>query len=156
MTRKQKRFAIIGVGMSFIGGAAMLVLFALSSEITYFHSPSDVIEKAVKPGTRIRLGGLVETGSIIRGQGTQVSFTITDNAETVTVNFDGILPDLFREGQGVITEGSFNDMGSPFVNDMGSPFVADSVLAKHDENYMPKEVADTLKERGVWKEGETK
>jgi cytochrome c-type biogenesis protein CcmE len=148
MTRKQKRFAIIGVGMSFIGGAAMLVLFALSSEITYFHSPSDVIEKAVKPGTRIRLGGLVETGSIIRGQGTQVSFTITDNAETVTVNFDGILPDLFREGQGVITEGSFNDMGSPFV--------ADSVLAKHDENYMPKEVADTLKERGVWKEGETK
>jgi cytochrome c-type biogenesis protein CcmE len=148
MTRKQKRFAIIGVGMSFIGGAAMLVLFALSSEITYFHSPSDVIEKAVKPGTRIRLGGLVETGSIIRGQGTQVSFTITDNAETVTVNFDGILPDLFREGQGVITEGSFNEMGSPFV--------ADSVLAKHDENYMPKEVADTLKERGVWKEGETK
>jgi cytochrome c-type biogenesis protein CcmE len=148
MTRKQKRFAIIGVGMSFIGGAAMLVLFALSSEITYFHSPSDVIEKAVKPGTRIRLGGLVETGSIIRGQGTQVSFTITDNAETVTVNFDGILPDLFREGQGVITEGSFNDMGSPFV--------ADSVLAKHDENYMPKEVADALKERGVWKEGETK
>jgi cytochrome c-type biogenesis protein CcmE len=148
MTRKQKRFAIIGVGMSFIGGAAMLVLFALSSEITYFHSPSDVIEKAVKPGTRIRLCGLVETGSIIRGQGTQVSFTITDNAETVTVNFDGILPDLFREGQGVITEGSFNDMGSPFV--------ADSVLAKHDENYMPKEVADTLKERGVWKEGETK
>ena len=148
MTRRQKRFAIIGVGMSFIGGAAMLVLFALSSEITYFHSPSDVIEKAVKPGTRIRLGGLVETGSIIRGQGTQVSFTITDNAETVTVNFDGILPDLFREGQGVITEGSFNDMGSPFV--------ADSVLAKHDENYMPKEIADTLKERGVWKEGETK
>lgn len=148
MTRRQKRFAIIGVGMSFIGGAAMLVLFALSSEITYFHSPSDVIEKAVKPGTRIRLGGLVETGSIIRGQGTQVSFTITDNAETVTVNFDGILPDLFREGQGVITEGSFNEMGSPFV--------ADSVLAKHDENYMPKEIADTLKERGVWKEGETK
>lgn len=136
MTRKQKRFAIIGVGMSFIGGAAMLVLFALSSEITYFHSPSDVIEKAVKPGTRIRLGGLVETGSIIRGQGTQVSFTITDNAETVTVNFDGILPDLFREGQGVITEGSFNDMGSPFV--------ADSVLAKHDENYMPPEVAAAL------------
>tara|TARA_R110002126_G_scaffold48761_3_gene135410 strand:- start:1045 stop:1491 length:447 start_codon:yes stop_codon:yes gene_type:complete len=147
MTRKQKRFAIIGVGMSFIGAAAMLVLFALSSEITYFHSPSDVIEKAVKPGTRIRLGGLVENGSIIRGQGTKVSFTITDNAETVTVTFDGILPDLFREGQGVITEGSFADLGSPFI--------ADSVLAKHDENYMPKEIADTLKERGVWKEGET-
>lgn len=147
MTRKQKRFAIIGVGMSFIGAAAMLVLFALSSEITYFHSPTDVIEKAVKPGTRIRLGGLVENGSIIRGQGTKVSFTITDNAETVTVTFDGILPDLFREGQGVITEGSFTDLGSPFI--------ADSVLAKHDENYMPKEIADTLKERGVWKEGET-
>ena len=146
MTRKQKRFTIIGVGMSFLLSAVLLVMFALSSEITYFHSPTDVIEKAVKPETRIRLGGLVEQGSIVRGQGTKVSFTITDNEQTVVVNYDGILPDLFREGQGVITEGAFNVMGGPFV--------ADSVLAKHDENYMPKEIADSLKERGVWKDGE--
>lgn len=146
MTRKQKRFTIIGVGMSFLLSAVLLVMFALSSEITYFHSPTDVIEKAVKPETRIRLGGLVEIDSIVRGQGTQVSFTITDNEQTVVVNYDGILPDLFREGQGVITEGAFNVMGGPFV--------ADSVLAKHDENYMPKEIADSLKERGVWKDGE--
>ncbi|MEW7007740.1 MULTISPECIES: cytochrome c maturation protein CcmE [unclassified Lentilitoribacter] len=146
MTRKQKRLAIIGTGMGFIALAVALVMFALSSEITYFHSPTDVVEKSVKPGTRIRLGGLVEDGSIIRGEGTKVAFTITDNAEVMVVNYDGILPDLFREGQGVITEGAFESVGGPFV--------ADTVLAKHDENYMPKEIADTLKERGVWKEGE--
>lgn len=145
MTRKQKRLTIIGTGMAFIALAAALVMFALSSEITYFHSPTDVIEKAVKPGTRIRLGGLVEDGSINRGQGTKVSFTITDNQEVMVVNYEGLLPDLFREGQGVITEGAFDVMGGPFI--------ADTVLAKHDENYMPKEISDTLKERGVWKEG---
>lgn len=146
MTRKQKRLAIIGAGMGFLGLAAALVMFALSSEITYFHSPTDVVEKSVKPGTRIRLGGLVEDGSIVRGQGTKVAFTVTDNQEEMIVNYEGILPDLFREGQGVITEGSFEVIGGPFI--------ADTVLAKHDENYMPKEIADTLKERGVWKEGD--
>lgn len=145
MTRKQKRLAIIGTGMGFIALATALVMFALSSEITYFHSPSDVVEKSVKPGTRIRLGGLVQDGSIIRGQGTKVAFSITDNEQVMVVNYEGLLPDLFREGQGVITEGAFEVMGGPFI--------ADTVLAKHDENYMPKEIADTLKERGVWKEG---
>lgn len=146
MTRKQKRLTIIGTGMGFLTLAAALVMFALSSEITYFHSPTDVVEKSVKPGTRIRLGGLVEDGSIIRGEGTKVAFTITDNQEVMVVSYEGILPDLFREGQGVITEGAFEVMGGPFI--------ADTVLAKHDENYMPKEIADTLKERGVWKEGD--
>lgn len=146
MTRKQKRLAIIGTGMGFIALAATLVMFALSSEITYFHSPTDVVEKSVKPGTRIRLGGLIENGSIIRGEGTNVAFSITDNEKVMIVNYEGILPDLFREGQGVITEGAFEVMGGPFI--------ADTVLAKHDENYMPKEIADTLKERGVWKEGD--
>lgn len=146
MTRKQKRLSIIVGGMSFVALAVALVMFALSSEITYFHSPTDVIEKAVKPGTRIRLGGLVEEGSIARGEGTNVQFTITDGAEKTIVTFDGLLPDLFREGQGVITEGAFQLAGGPFV--------ADNVLAKHDENYMPKEIADSLKERGIWKEGE--
>ena len=129
MTRKQKRFTIIGVGMSFLLSAVLLVMFALSSEITYFHSPTDVIEKAVKPDTRIRLGGLVEHDSIIRGEGTKVSFTITDNEQTVVVNYDGILPDLFREGQGVVVTGELIDTGM---------LESSEVLAKHDENYRPK------------------
>ena len=96
-------------------------------------------------GTRIRLGGLVEEGSVVRGEGTRVRFAVTDTAETVPVTYDGVLPDLFREGQGVVTEGTLMPDGT---------FVADTVLAKHDENYMPKEVADALKEQGVW-QGET-
>jgi cytochrome c-type biogenesis protein CcmE len=105
--------------------------------------PSDLAEKPVEPGQRIRLGGLVEKGSIQRGQGTEVAFAVTDQEKTIKVVYNGLLPDLFREGQGVITEGAFDPAGT---------FVADSVLAKHDENYMPKEVADSLKEKGVWQE----
>ena len=101
----------------------------------------DVVEKNIQPGTRFRLGGLVADGSIVRGQGKTVSFTVTDTAGTLPVTYVGILPDLFREGQGVIAEG---------VLQAGGGFKADTVLAKHDENYMPREVADALKERGVW------
>jgi cytochrome c-type biogenesis protein CcmE len=99
----------------------------------------------VGPGTRFRLGGLVEKGSLVRGQGTRITFTITDTDKKMPVTYEGVLPDLFREGQGVVAEGKLT---------AGGIFEADTVLAKHDENYMPKEVADALKKKGVWKEGE--
>lgn len=144
MARKKKRLAMIAGGMGVVALAAVLVLVALRDEIVFFHSPSDIAEQEVAPGTRIRLGGLVVEGSVVRGEGTVVSFAVEDGANSVPVRYDGILPDLFREGQGVVTEGSFAEAGGIFV--------ADSVLAKHDENYMPREVADALKEQGVWRE----
>ncbi len=145
MTRKQQRGALIGAGLGALGLAAGLILYALSDTITFFYTPTDVVEKGVQPGTRFRLGGLVADGSIVRGQGKTVSFTVTDTAGTMPVTYVGILPDLFREGQGVIAEG---------VLDAGGSFRADTVLAKHDENYMPREVADALKEKGVWQQSD--
>lgn len=142
MSRKQKRLAVIAGGVGFIAVAVLLVMFALSQSVSYFYMPSDLATKPVEPQTRIRLGGLVETGSVERGNGTEVRFAVTDGSGTVEVRYAGILPDLFREGQGVVTEGRFETSGGPFI--------ADSVLAKHDENYMPKEVADRLKDEGVW------
>ena len=142
MTRKQKRLTIIAGGVCVIGLAVILVLFALRDQIVYFHSPTDVVEKQVGPGDRIRLGGLVAENSVVRGQGTQVEFAVTDTANTVKITYTGILPDLFREGQGVVVEGAFQTGDQLFV--------ADTVLAKHDENYMPKEVADSLKAQGHW------
>ncbi|UJW76564.1 cytochrome c maturation protein CcmE [Rhizobium sp. SL42] len=147
MTRKQKRLAVIAGGMGFILTAVLLVMFAFGQSIAYFYMPSDIAEKGVGPDTRIRLGGLVAEGSVVRGEGSTVKFSVTDGNGTVPVTYTGILPDLFREGQGVVTEGMFT-AGSQV-------FVADTVLAKHDENYMPKEVADRLKEDGVW-QGEEK
>lgn len=141
MTRKQKRLAIIGVGVGFLVLAAFLVMFAFSQAIAYFYVPSDLAKANVSPGTRIRLGGVVEGGSVKRGDGKTVTFTVTDTLAGVPVTYTGILPDLFREGQGVVTEGAFVQ-GS-------SVFVADTVLAKHDETYMPKDVADRLKAQGV-------
>lgn len=143
MTRKQKRLSVIGLGMVFIAMSAALVFWALGQQTSYFYMPADLVAKPVEPGERIRLGGLVEKGSIIRGQGTEVEFAVTDTEKSVRVAYVGILPDLFREEQGVVTEGSFRPDGM---------FVADSVLAKHDENYMPREVADSLKAKGVWQE----
>ncbi len=145
MTRKQRRSVLIGVCLAVLGLAVGLVLFALEDSIVFFYSPSDVSEKNLKPGQRIRLGGLVEEGSVKRGENTTVQFTVTDTAKTVSVMYTGVLPDLFREGQGVVTEGR---LGSDGV------FVADSVLAKHDENYMPPEVADALKRAGHPDSGE--
>lgn len=142
MTRKQKRLAIIGGGMSFIVAVVLLVMFAFGQSIAYFYMPADLEKTPVNPGTRIRLGGLVAEGSVKRGEGRTVSFTVTDGEANVPVSYTGILPDLFREGQGVVTEGVFDAATHGFV--------ADSVLAKHDENYMPKEVADRLKDRGLW------
>ncbi|MBB6509092.1 cytochrome c-type biogenesis protein CcmE [Rhizobium soli] len=144
MTRKQKRMAVILGGMSFVTIAVLLVMFAFSQSVAYFFMPGDLAKTDIQPGTRIRLGGLVEEGSVRRGQGSTVSFTVTDGTGKVDVSYTGILPDLFREGQGVVTEGVF---------DGGTRFTADSVLAKHDENYMPKEVADRLKKDGVWEDG---
>ncbi len=147
MTRKQKRLAVIAGGMSFIIAAVLLVMFAFGQSVAYFYMPADLEKTAVGPGTRIRLGGLVEEGSVVRGEGSTVKFSVTDGTATVPVTYVGILPDLFREGQGVVTEGKF-EAGS-------TVFSADSVLAKHDENYMPKEVADRLKKDGVWQEEKT-
>ena len=141
MTRKQKRLAVIGGGLALLAAAAGLVLFALRQEIVFFRAPSDITEQHIAAGTRLRLGGLVETGSVVRGQGTNVTFAVTDTIKSVKVSYNGILPDLFREGQGVVAEGTLTPDGA---------FLADTVLAKHDENYMPKEVADSLKEKGVW------
>ncbi|MCF3642587.1 cytochrome c maturation protein CcmE [Rhizobium sp. TRM95111] len=141
MTRKQKRLAVIGGGVVFLLAAVLLVMFAFSRSIAYFYVPGDLARADVPPGTRIRLGGLVETGSVKRGEGSTIAFTVTDTIATVPVTYTGILPDLFREGQGVVAEGSFDQSRSLFV--------ADTVLAKHDETYMPKDVADRLKAQGV-------
>lgn len=146
MTRKQKRLSIIAAGLIFIAGAAALVTSALREQIVFFNSPTDVLAQTVSPGARVRLGGLVEKGSVVRGQDTTVTFKVTDTTNSVHVSYKGILPDLFREGQGVVTEGVFDQKTGEFV--------ADTVLAKHDENYMPKEVADALKAQGVWQEGD--
>jgi len=143
MTRKQKRLSVIAGALAFLGAATALTFYALGQKASYFYMPADLQTATLQPGQRIRLGGLVENGSILRGQGTEVEFGVTDSEKTVKVRYTGILPDLFREGQGVITEGSFGADGE---------FIADSVLAKHDENYMPKEVADSLKAKGVWQE----
>ncbi len=145
MTRKQKRLSVIAAGLGFLGIAATLVFFALGQKTSYFYMPADLAESDVDSGERIRLGGLVEAGSVLRGEGTEVQFSVSDGDASVKVAYNGILPDLFREGQGVVTEGVLEGDGS---------FRADSVLAKHDENYMPKEVADSMKEKGVWQHTE--
>lgn len=153
MTKKTRRmFLAIGV-FAFAAAAAGLTLSALKSSITYFYMPSDIAAMAQKPHSPIRLGGLVETGSISypnaqsgADKNSLVEFNVTDGAETIRVVYAGLLPDLFREGQGVIVQGRFTDDGARLT--------ADNVLAKHDENYMPKEVADALKEKGLWIEQE--
>jgi cytochrome c-type biogenesis protein CcmE len=143
MTRKQRRGIMIGGGVVVLAVAALLVLSALRDTIVFFHTPSDVQASKVKPGQRFRLGGLVLEGSIKRGAGTDVGFAITDKNATLPVTYRGVLPDLFREGQGVIAEGRI---------EAGGVFRADTVLAKHDENYMPPEVAKALKEQGLWQQ----
>ena len=145
MTRKQRRGLLIGSGVAVLAIASLLVMFALRDTIVFFHTPSEVAEKGLKPGERFRLGGLVQEGSVKRGAGTVVEFAVTDTVKTLQVRYEGILPDLFREGQGVVAEGKLGTDGR---------FVADSVLAKHDENYMPPEVAKALKDKGVFKHGE--
>lgn len=135
-----------GIGLAAIaavlGLAATLTLTALEDSVVYFYGPSELMTKPLD-GQRIRIGGLVEAGSLNR-QDNLVQFHVSDGVEAVMVAYDGILPDLFREGQGIIAEGTYD----------GNSFTADTILAKHDESYMPKEVADVLKENGVWQGGE--
>lgn len=147
MTRKQRRLMMIGAAGLVLAVAAGLVAYALRDSIVFFYGPTEIAEKGVAPGTRLRLGGLVEAGSVQRGPGQEVRFAVTDSKTVMTVRYSGLLPDLFREGQGVVTEGVFEG---------GTRFKADSVLAKHDENYMPREVADTLKKQGHWQPGDDK
>jgi cytochrome c-type biogenesis protein CcmE len=143
MTRKQRRLVLIGAAAVVLAIATALVLFALRDSIVFFNSPSDVIAKEIKPGTRLRLGGLVAPGSIVRDNQLDMHFEVTDGNRSIKVAYHGILPDLFREGQGVVAEG---------VLEPGGDFRAETVLAKHDERYMPKEVADALKKQGHWKD----
>ncbi|MBO0661848.1 cytochrome c maturation protein CcmE [Jiella sp. MQZ9-1] len=144
MNRKTKRLYSIGGILLVIATAAGLTLTALSSSIAYFQSPTDLVKNHPGPSQRIRLGGLVEDGTVKREGGAHVTFRITDTVDSVPVTYTGILPDLFRAGQGVIAEGTLGP---------DSVFVADTVLAKHDEKYMPKEVVDDLKARGLWEDG---
>jgi cytochrome c-type biogenesis protein CcmE len=146
MTRKQKRLTSIGAILGVLACAVGLVLSAMSDGLAYFNSPTDLVTKTPGPSQRIRLGGLVEKGSVDRAEST-VRFRVTDSVESVPVVYEGILPDLFREEQGIVAEGT---LGPDHV------FVADTVLAKHDETYMPKEVVDDLKKRGLWEDGKPK
>jgi cytochrome c-type biogenesis protein CcmE len=142
---KRRRLYFVVAGMVLLGVAAALVLYAMNDSLVFFYSPSDLLTKQVPPGRTLRIGGLVETGSVARdADGTTVHFRVTDTAKTVAVVYKGILPDLFREGQGVVAEGTLGPDGV---------FVAAEVLAKHDEKYMPKEVVDALKKSGRWQEG---
>jgi cytochrome c-type biogenesis protein CcmE len=142
---KRRRLYFVVAGMVLLGAAAGLTLYAMNDTLVFFYSPSELLAKQVPPGRTLRIGGLVETGSVARdGDGTTVHFRVTDTAKTVPVVYKGILPDLFREGQGVVAEGT---MGPDGV------FVAAEVLAKHDEKYMPKEVVEALKKSGRWQEG---
>lgn len=145
MTRRQRRLVLIGGSLVVLGLAAALVLTVMRETVVFFNSPSDVVERRLEPGTRIRLGGLVLPGSIARGDNLAVRFEVTDGKSAIPVAYTGILPDLFREGQGVVTEGALDD---------GGVFRANSVLARHDENYMPREVADALKRQGHWRDGQ--
>jgi len=140
MTRKQKRGVLIGSAVAVLALAGLLAAIALRETIVFFHTPSDVIEKHLAAGQRFRLGGLVAQGSVKRGEGAKVDFAVTDTLQSVKVTYRGVLPDLFREGQGVVAEGKLDPNGV---------FTADTVLAKHDENYMPPEVAAALKAKGV-------
>jgi cytochrome c-type biogenesis protein CcmE len=143
MTRKQRRLALIGGGLAVLGIAVALMLNAFRDSIVFFNSPSDVAANHVGPGTRIRLGGLVKDGSVVREDSLNIRFEVTDGKTEIPVAYQGVLPDLFREGQGVVAEGAL---------DGGGVFNADTILAKHDETYMPKEVADALKKSGHWKD----
>jgi cytochrome c-type biogenesis protein CcmE len=142
---KRRRFYFVVVGMVLLGAAAGLALYAMNDTLVFFYSPSEVLAKQIPPGRTLRIGGLVETGSVASdADGATVHFRVTDTAKTVAVVYKGILPDLFREGQGVVAEGTMSQDGV---------FVAAEVLAKHDEKYMPKEVVDALKKSGRWQEG---
>ena len=139
MTGKSKRLAVFAVIAALLSGGVFLVLSALQDNIVLFFTPSELTPEKTT-ARQLRIGGLVEEGSV-QINGLEARFSITDNAAVVSVLYTGALPDLFREGQGIIAQGRFED----------NIFRAENVLAKHDETYMPREVAESLKEQGVWK-----
>ena len=145
MTRRSRRLALIAVALTVIGTAAGIALYALRDNIVFFYSPSEIAEKAVQSGARLRVGGLVKAGTLVKSPGQNVAFVVTDGAHDLRVAYQGLLPDLFREGQGVVAEGVLETPGE---------LRAETILAKHDERYMPREVVDALKKQGRWQEGE--
>ncbi len=142
MKPKHKRLTFVVIAVGLLGAAVALVLVAFEENIVFFFSPTEVLERTPPPGQRVRLGGLVEEGSVEKPGGAQVTFRVTDLANTVPVAYVGLLPDLFREGQGVVVEGYVEN----------GVMRAEEVLAKHDENYMPPEVAEALKKSGQWRD----
>ena len=144
MTPRRKRLlAVLGI-LAGVGAAAALAMLAFEDNLLYFYNPSQVLAGDAPDGRTFRIGGMVTAGSLQRTDGTlEVRFVVTDYRNSVPVRYEGLLPDLFREGQGVVTEGTLDGAGM---------FKADSVLAKHDETYMPKDVADALKKQGYWKD----
>ncbi|MGO9007960.1 MAG: cytochrome c maturation protein CcmE [Beijerinckiaceae bacterium] len=147
MTRKGRRLMLIAVALGVVGSAAALALYALSDNIVFFYSPSEIVQKNVQSGARMRIGGLVEPGSVNKAAGGKLNFSITDGANQIKVSFQGLPPDLFREGQGVVAEGVLEGPGQ---------FHAETIFAKHDERYMPREVVDSLKKQDRWQEGSAK
>jgi cytochrome c-type biogenesis protein CcmE len=146
MTPKKKRRLAFAAALVAVGAVlAVVIVYGLGQNTMYFRSPSDVAARQVSPGTAFRLGGLVEKGSVTHGSGADVHFAVTDGKSVVTADYNGVLPALFREGQGVVATGAMDERGT---------FVATEVLAKHDEKYMPPEVVDALKRSGRWKEGQ--
>jgi cytochrome c-type biogenesis protein CcmE len=145
LTRRGRRLSLIALSLAVVGVAAGLSLYALSDSIVFFLSPSEVVQKAVQPGVRLRIGGLVKTGTLVKSADQNVAFVLTDGAHDLKVAYQGLLPDLFREGQGVVAEGVLESPGQ---------MRAETILAKHDERYMPREVVEALKKQGRWQEGE--
>lgn len=143
MRRRDRRLILVAICGTVLLGATAIAAVALSDKAAFFYAPSDVSAQVPEAGTYARLGGLVATGTVVRTGGGQVDFLVTDGAADVPVSYRGVLPDLFREGQGVVAEGRFTADGH---------FEAETILARHDENYMPKEVADSLKATGQWKD----
>lgn len=144
MRKTRQRLVVIGVVGALLAAAAALVLIGLRDQVSFFYAPHELSQKA-EPGARVRVGGLIEAGSIQRGADGALLFKVRDDAGAVTVRYQGVPPDLFGDNQGVVVEGVYR---------RGDVFDVDTILAKHDENYMPKEVADALKRSGRWKEGE--
>ncbi len=147
MTRKGRRLALIAVALGVAAAAVGLALYALNDAIVFFYSPSEILQKNVQVGARLRIGGLVEPGSVTKAAGDELDFSVTDGANAIQVSYAGLPPDLFREGQGVVAEGVLEAPGR---------FHAETILAKHDERYMPREVVDALKKQGRWQEGSDK
>lgn len=141
MRRRNQRLWMIGGAATVLGLAVALTLYALSDAIVLFYSPTELAETPPEAGTHIRIGGLVEDGSVVRGEASGARFVLTDGNHTISVSYAGPLPDLFREGQGIVAEGTFQASGE---------FTATTVLAKHDETYMPPEVAEALRQSGRW------